>query len=80
MMWTAGGVLLWPNFFRRFGITSWWRKACYFVIGFYIVASVPGHPYFLLTGNTAYFRLSMVDERRTVARLSAHDPVFSFAE
>jgi hypothetical protein len=57
MLYSAVGVLYWKNFFARFAITSTWRKCCYFVIAFYIVASVPGHISYLSTGNTDYFEV-----------------------
>jgi hypothetical protein len=55
MIYCAIGLLFWRSFFRRFRITSMWRKVCYFLIAFYIIASIPGHIRFLLSGNTAYF-------------------------
>ena len=55
MIYSAVGLFHWRNFFRKFGLTSKWRKACYFAIAFYIVASIPGHIAFLLSGDTSYF-------------------------
>jgi len=55
MLYCAIGLLYWRNFFRRFGITSAWRKAGYFLIAVYVWASLPGHAMFLSSGNTDYF-------------------------
>ena len=55
MLYCAVGLYFWKDFFRRFQITSTWRKACYFVIAFYIVASVPGHALYLASSDTSYF-------------------------
>ena len=55
MIYCAAGLFHWKDFFRRFGITARWRKACYFLIAFYIVASIPGHLMFLASGRRDYF-------------------------
>ena len=55
MLYCAIGLFFWRDFFGRFDITSTWRKVGYFVIAFYIVASVPGHAAYLLSGDTSYF-------------------------
>ena len=55
MCYSAIGVFYWKNFFRKFGITSLWRKVAYFFIAAYVVCSIPGHIKFLLTGDTAFF-------------------------
>ena len=56
MLYCAIGLVFWRNFFRRFELPAW-RRIAFFVIGFYIVASVPGHAVYLLSGNTAYFEV-----------------------
>ena len=48
-------VRSWRQFFQVFEIRSTWRKVVYWMITFYIAASVPGHIGFLVFGNTVYF-------------------------
>ena len=43
------------RFFTIFDMQAKWRKSVYWLIVFYITASIPGHARFLISGDTAYF-------------------------
>ena len=43
------------RFFTIFDMQAKWRKSVYWLIVFYITASIPGHVRFLIFGDTAYF-------------------------
>jgi len=42
------------RFFARYHVVGW-RKVVYWLVAFYVTASLPGHLSFLTTGNTSYF-------------------------
>ena len=46
------------RFFTIFDMQAKWRKSVYWLIVFYITASIPGHVRFLISGDTAYFTFS----------------------
>jgi hypothetical protein len=46
---------LWRRFFRVFKMSANWRKVVYWMITFYITASIPGHISYLAFGDTSYF-------------------------
>ena len=46
------------RFFTIFDMQAKWRKSVYWLIVFYITASIPGHVRFLIFGDTAYFTFS----------------------
>lgn len=48
-------IVAWRQFFQRFEMRGTGRKVIYWMIAFYITASVPGHIRFLAFGNTTYF-------------------------
>jgi hypothetical protein len=48
-------IIGWRQFSQRFEMRDTWRRAIYWMIAFYITASVPGHIRFLAFGSTAYF-------------------------
>ena len=43
------------RFFTIFDMQAKWRKSVYWLIVFYITASIPGHARFLISGDTTYF-------------------------
>jgi hypothetical protein len=56
MVYCAIGLVVSARrFFRRFSVTSRWRKVVYGLVTFYVCASVPGHVRYLATGDTSYF-------------------------
>lgn len=48
-------IIGWRHFFQRFEMRDTWRRLIYWMIAFYITASVPGHISFLVFGSTTYF-------------------------
>src|SRR5574339_1190251 len=48
-------IISWRQFFQRFQLRDTWRKVIYWMIAFYITASVPGHISFLVFDSTTYF-------------------------
>jgi hypothetical protein len=56
MVYCAVGLIVFhKQFFAAFRLISVWRKVSYWIITFYITASIPGHFMFLVLGNTSYF-------------------------
>jgi hypothetical protein len=55
MAYCAVGLILgFKGFFERFAVHGW-RVIVYWIVTFYVTASVPGHVLFLLRGDTRYF-------------------------
>jgi hypothetical protein len=56
MAYCALGLIFgYRHFFQQFGITERWRRVAYWLITFYVTASLPGHFNFLVLGDTRYF-------------------------
>ena len=51
-------LVFYKRFFMIFDMQPKWRKSVYWLIVFYITASIPGHVRFLIFGDTAYFTFS----------------------
>jgi len=48
-------IVLRRRFFQAYEMDGGWRKFVYYAVTFYVTASIPGHIYFLNTGDASYF-------------------------
>ncbi len=48
-------IFRYKQLFAIFDMSAIWRKVVYWLIAFYIAMSIPGHVFFLSSGDTTYF-------------------------
>jgi hypothetical protein len=56
MAYSSGCLIgLRRRFFQTYQMDGRWHKFVYYAVTFYVTASIPGHIYFLSTGDASYF-------------------------